>query len=99
VTFRRQILLPRDNGLYAWQDSLPHLTRSTVHRCDQPHGLSRLPEVEGDKPAKRKFQQYPLGDFPITMVEVHTADGLLSLVVAVDRASTCACAELHAAEE
>jgi hypothetical protein len=99
VAFRRQTLLPRDNSLYALQDSLPNLTRSTVHRCDQPQGLSRLPEVEGDKPAKRKFQQYPLGDFPIDMAEVHTADGRLSLVAAVRRASTCAFAEPHAAKE
>jgi hypothetical protein len=57
VAFRRHTLLPLDDCLYALQDSLPNLTRSTVHRCDQRHGINRLPEVESDKPAKRKFQQ------------------------------------------
>lgn len=31
---------------------MPHLTRSSLHRCLQRHGISRLPEVEGDKPDK-----------------------------------------------
>ena len=34
------------------QATIPHLTRSSLHRCLQRHGISRLPEVEGDKPAK-----------------------------------------------
>jgi hypothetical protein len=78
------------------QDSLPHLTRSTLHRCDPRHGISRLPEVEGTTPATRKFQQYPLGSFHPDMAEVHTAEGRLSLFVAIDRASTFAFAELQA---
>jgi hypothetical protein len=28
------------------------------------HDISRLPEVEGDKPARRKFKPYPIGYFP-----------------------------------
>lgn len=35
VAFRRHTLLPLDDCLYALQPSLPHLTRSSLHRCLQ----------------------------------------------------------------
>ena len=50
VAFRRHTLLPLDDCLYALQPSIPHLTRSSLHRCLQRHGISRLPDVSGDKP-------------------------------------------------
>jgi hypothetical protein len=50
VAFRRHTLLPLDDCLYALQPTIPHLTRSSLHRCLLRHGISRLPEVEGDKP-------------------------------------------------
>src|SRR6202789_3955263 len=51
VAFRRHTLLPLDDCLYALQATIPHLTRSSLHRCLQRHGISRLPDVEGDKTA------------------------------------------------
>ena len=33
VAFRRHTLLPLDDCLYALQSSIPHLTRSSLHRC------------------------------------------------------------------
>ena len=35
VAFRRHTLLPLDDCLYALQPSIPHLTRSSLHRCLQ----------------------------------------------------------------
>ena len=35
VAFRRHTLLPLDDCLYALQPSIPHLTRSALHRCLQ----------------------------------------------------------------
>ncbi len=61
VAFRRHTLLPLDDCLYALQPTLLHLTRSSLHRCLQRHGISRLPDVEGDKSAKKKFKGYPIG--------------------------------------
>ncbi|MDQ0513195.1 transposase-like protein [Angulomicrobium amanitiforme] len=64
VAFRRHTLLPLDDYLYALQATIPHLTRSSLHRCLhrclQRHGISRLPEVEGDKEPKRRFKSYPI---------------------------------------
>src|SRR5271170_7243044 len=52
VAFRRHTLLPLDDCLYALQATIPHLSRSSLHRCLQRHGISRLPDVEGSKPEK-----------------------------------------------
>ena len=95
VAFRRHTLLPLDDCLYALQPTIPHLTRSSLHRCLQRHDISRLPEVEGDKPAKRKFKAYPLGYFHVDIAEVQTAEGKLYLFVAIDRTSKFAFVELH----
>ena len=61
VAFRQHTLLPLDDCLYALQATIPHLTRSSLHRCLQRHGISRLPNVDGDKPERRKFKSYSLG--------------------------------------
>ena len=95
IAFRRYTLLPLDDCLYALQSSIPHLTRSNLHRCLQRHGISRLPEVEGDKPAKQAFKKYPIGYFHIDIAEVQTEEGKLYLFVAIDRTSKFAYAELH----
>ena len=94
VAFRRHTLLPLDDCLYSLQATIPHLTRSSLHRCLHRHGISRLPEVEGDKPDKKKFKSYPIGYFHIDIAEVQTAEGKLYLYVAIDRTSKFAFTQL-----
>jgi transposase InsO family protein len=94
VAFRRHTLLPLDDCLYGLQPSIPHLTRSALHRCLQRHGISRLPEIEGDKPAKKRFASYPIGYFHIDIAEVQTGEGKLRLFVAIDRTCKLAFARL-----
>ena len=94
VAFRRHTLLPLDDCLYALQPTIPYLTRSSLHRCLQRHGIGRLPDVEGDRPAKKKFKSYPIGFFHIDIAEVQTAQGKLYLFVAIDRTSKFAFAQL-----
>ena len=94
VAFRKHTLLPLDDCLYALQATIPHLTRSSLHRCYQRHGISRLPDIEGDKPARRAFKAYPIGFFHIDIAEVQTAQGKLFLFVAIDRTSKFAFAKL-----
>ncbi len=95
VAFRKHTLLPLDDCLYALQPTIPHLTLSSLHRCLQRHGITRLPEVEGDKPDKRKFKRYPLGYVHIDIAEVRTEQGKLHLFMAIDRTSQFAFAQLH----
>src|SRR5512147_2035553 len=87
VAFRRHTLLPLDDCLYALQPMIPHLTRSSLHRCLQRHGIGRLPDVDGDKPEKKRFKSYPIGFFHIDLAEVRTEEGKLYLYVAIDRTS------------
>jgi len=95
VAFRRHTLLPLDDCLYALQPSLPHLTRSSLHRCLQRHGISRLPDVDGDKPKRSRFKAYPIGYFHIDIAQVSTEQGKLHLFVAIDRTSKFAFVQLH----
>jgi transposase InsO family protein len=94
VAFRKHTLLPLDDCLYALQSTIPHLTRSSLHRCLQRHDISRLPEVQGDKRDKKKFKAYPIGYFHIDIAEVRTAEGKLYLYVAIDRTSKFAFVQL-----
>ena len=92
VAFRRHTLLPLDDCLYGLQPTTLHLTRSSLHRClerpvgfadippgdrAEPDGISRLPEVEGVKPTKKRFASYPIGYFHIDLAEVSTEEGKL----------------------
>jgi hypothetical protein len=61
VAFRKDTLLPLDGCLYGLRPLIPHLTRWSLHRCLKRHGISRLPQVEGEASPKRKFKVYPTG--------------------------------------
>lgn len=58
VAFRKHTLLPLDDCLCALQATIPQLTRFSLHRCLERHGISRLPDVEGDKPKRKKFDTW-----------------------------------------
>ena len=76
VAFRRHPLLPLDDCLYALQATIPHLSRSALHRCFQRHGTSRLPlNEDGQRPPKKKFKDYPVGYLHVDFAEVQTEAG------------------------
>jgi hypothetical protein len=77
-----------DDCHYALQATIPRLTRSSLHRCLQRHGISRLPEaVSGEKPTRKKSQNYLIGYFRIDIAETKTTEGKLQLLVATDQIS------------
>lgn len=84
-------LLPLDDCLYALQPTIPHLTRSALHRCLQRHGISRLQMLRGQAHST-KVQAHPIGFFHIA--EVQTAEGKLYLFVGIDRTSKFAVTQL-----
>jgi transposase InsO family protein len=96
VAFRQQTLLPLDDVLFALQPQIPHLTRSSLHRLLERHGISRLPKEENGKAEKKRFKSYPIGYFHIDICELRCEEGKLFLYVAIDRTSKFAYAELHA---
>lgn len=94
VAVRKHTLLPLNDGLYILQATIPTLTCSSLRCCLERHGISRLPEVEGDKPKRKKFERHPIGYFHIDLAEVRTAEGKLYLLVAIERTSKFAFVEL-----
>ena len=108
VAFRRHTLLPLDACLYALQLTIAQLTRSSLHRCLQRHGISRLPDVDGDKPKRSRFKADPIGYFPIpcparvcsqtprgTSPRSGFEQGKLHLFGAIDRTSKFAFVQRH----
>jgi hypothetical protein len=88
VAFRRHTLLLLDDCLIcvaavdaasdtltAHRSPLHRCTAAPLHRCLQRHGISRLPDIEGDKPKRQRFKRYPIGFFRMDIAEVQTAEG------------------------
>lgn len=94
VAFRVYTQLPLDDCLYSLQETIPHLSRSSLHRCLQRHGLSRPPKEEKVK-EKKKFKSYPIGYFHVDIAEIQTEEGRLYLYTAIDRTSKYVYAELY----
>ena len=77
--------------------TIPNLMRSSLHRCPQRQGISRLPEIAGDRPVKQTFKPYPIGYFHIDIAEVRTEEAKLHFFVAIDQTSKFVFAQLHEA--
>lgn len=95
VDVREQTVLPDDDSLYAFQLSILNFTSSSLHLCLQRPGINHLPNFEGDKSAKKKFKQYPMGYLHIDIAQVYTEERRVYLFAAIDRTSKFAYAELH----
>lgn len=93
VTFRQYTLLPLDDCLEALQTAIPKLTRSSLHRLLQRHGISQLPR--GTIGKSTGLQQYSIGYFHMNIAELRTEDGKLYIFMAIDRVTKFACVELH----
>ena len=74
VAFRQHTLLPLDDGRYAVQETLPHLSRAALDRLFQRPGISRLPALEPAAP-KKKFTDCPIGYLHVDFAQVHTEEG------------------------
>jgi len=87
VEFRRRTLLPRDDVLGCLRESIPNLTRSSLHRCLTRHGISRLPESPDQGSKRRKFAEAKIGFVHIDISELRLAQGKLNMFLAIDRVS------------
>jgi transposase InsO family protein len=71
------------------------VTRSARHRWLQRHGITRIPDMGGEKRAKKKVKSSAIGYVHLDSAEGRTEEGKLYLCVALDRAGQCADAERH----
>ena len=95
VEFRVRTQCSIDDIYIALKDEIPNLSRSSLHRCLQRHGVSKpIKDVEEDGKTK-KFKSYDLGYVHIDSAEVRTDEGKAYLFVAVDRASKLALAKVY----
>jgi len=87
IEFRRRTLLPLDDVLGCLRDSIPKLTRSSLHRCLGRHGISCPPRErrEGSKPGE--FAETAIGYVHIDISELRLAQGKLNMFLAIDRVS------------
>ena len=95
VEFRRQTLLPLDDVLGCLRETIPSLARSTLHRCLQRHGISRLPD-NNEKASKRgRFADTKIGYVHIDSCEFRHAQERLIMFLAIDRVSIFTYVECH----
>ena len=96
VAFRRHTLLPLDDCLYALQATIPHLTRSSLHRCLQRHGISAAAARSKAKLRRSASSRPTRSAISIsTSPKCEPREGKLYLFVAIDRTSKFAFVELH----
>lgn len=95
VLFRRIFRLPLDDCLKALRPVLPTLSRSTLHRCYQRHGLD--PVTQRKTILRRSREVTP--QFVTSLIQVPASDGHGSLFVAVDEDSKLAFARYYGASE
>ncbi len=81
IEFRRQTLLPLDDVLGCLRDSIPKLTRSSLHSCLEQHGLAvscrqtRLPENAEKASKQGSFTETAIGYVHIDLSELRLAEG------------------------
>jgi len=77
-------------GPYASPTSVPHLSRSALHRCLQtPRHLTLTGWSRATKPKRQISNCYPMAIFHIDIAEVQTAEGKLYSLVGIDRPASC----------
>jgi AcrR family transcriptional regulator/transposase-like protein len=87
VAFRQHLLLPLDDCLGALQPFIPHLTRSSLHRCLQRHGISRQPSALDEWSSQTGNASQAPGEFRLQVTQVRLAQRKLQVFVAVERHS------------
>lgn len=95
MEFRRRTLLPLDDVMGCLRESIPKLSRSSLHRCLLRHGISRLPASEIKASGRGKFAPTEIGYVHIDIAELRLAQGKLNMFLAIDRVSKFTCGEFR----
>ena len=69
------------------RESIPRLSRSSLHRCLRRHGISRLPARDIKASGRGKFAPTEIGYVHIDIAELRLAEGKLKMFLAIDRIS------------
>lgn len=94
VRFREHTLLPLDDCHYALQARIPHLTRSSLHRCLVRHGISRLAQTAETGEHAEVAAALAPGHLHIDRATIQSPGGEHFLFSAIDEASRFAFVEM-----
>ena len=94
VAFRQRTLLPLDDVMGCLRDQIPKLTRSSLHRCLERHGISRLP-VNDTMTKRGRFADTTIGYVHIDSCEFRHTDGKTHMFLAIDRVSKFTVVEFY----
>jgi len=92
---RTKTWLPLDDLYMLLKPHISVLSRRNLHRCLQRNGISRLPELEGEKRVKKEFKKYEPGYVHIDTFEVKVGKEKYYGFVAVDRCTKYVYVELQ----
>ena len=95
VQFKKFTDFSLDDAMIALQEEMPHLTRSSLHRCWKRHGVSKPVEAPLTAVNKKQFKEYEIGYLHIDTAEVRSASGKGYMFVAIDRVSKLAFARIY----
>ena len=95
VAFRRHTLLPLDDCLYALQPTIPHLTRSSLHRCLNATGSPGCRRSKAKPRPNANSSPIRLAIFTSTSPRFELRKVSSTCLVAIDRTSKFAFVEMH----
>ena len=96
VTFRKHTQLGLDDCLYSLRETIPNLTRSSLHRCFKRNNISRLEHLQKTtSKGKKKFKKYEPGYIHVDITQLYTEEGKLYLFVGIDRTTKFCYAKLY----
>lgn len=98
IAFRRRTHLSLNDCLVRLQRQMPHLTRSTLHRCFRRHRLSKIGRTSVSRPLGDDSLLNGLHCFEIAIEEIlfeYSLVGVIySVFLAVDEVTKCVFAEI-----
>ena len=96
VAFRKHTELGLDDCLYGLLKIIPKLTRSSLHRCFQRNGISRLPQIDNKiSKGKKLFKKYKPGYVHVDISQLYTEEDKLYLFVGIDRTTKFCYSKLY----
>ncbi|MCP3659142.1 MAG: IS481 family transposase [Bacteroidetes bacterium] len=95
IAFRKHTLFGLDDCLYSLKEIIPNLTRSSLRRCLQRHGISKLPHLQKPKKQTKQFKKYTAGYIHINITQMCTQEGKLYFFVGIDRTTKFCYAKLY----
>ena len=88
-------MLPLDDVMGCLHERIPTLTRSSLHRCLQRNGISRLPASDIKPSGRGKFAPVEIGYVHIDSAELQLGEGKIDMFLTIGRVANFTYVEFH----